>query len=848
MQVFITCIFFLIKYSRFNYIKKLPLYIFLLLLLTCAKEDSQDPGTTPSSITPRYTLTASAGEGGSVSPTTGSFNSGAQVSVTATPNSGYQFTSWSNGSTANPVTVTLNSNTSITANFALIPVYTISVSTEEGGSVSSNGGEYQEGTQVRLTATPDEGFEFSGWSDGSTEATRVITASENLTLTATFSELIKSYTLKVTSGEGGSVSSEGGEYNEGTEVTLTATADDGYRFTVWSDGSTEESITITLSEDTSIEAIFEMIPIYNLTVKESQGGTISGLGGDYEQGSMVTLTATPDEGFQFIRWSDGTLESTIELTIENDITIEAFFAIPPKIELISEPLKMFTKGISDTLALSYNYSEGFDYLSISSQYGNVSIINEPNQGDTSGLISIEYITNLIENVDKTSTISGSDIVTITVNGYESLSTEFSFQVRTQPKPQFKDYSLGTKETLNYFPHKLNVQKIRYLNQKDNQFTDVCWGENIIREYNRWGNVKDDLKNPVYADINNDGYFDIILHAVYQDGGIENYMIQDGFLEVYLYQNGEFVYSDILESHRYVNAFKIFPADFDLDGDVDLYILNSGRDANPFTGDRSVILENQFSNNKFVEHLLGQTHFTHGAAIVDIDQDGDLDIYESGRGGSNYFSGIYRNLGNMNFLEVNNYIDGTHFFNSDFLDSEFNDIDGDGNIDKVGTYTEWGECPSDLPSNVPFCPSYNPLVFWGSNNGSLSFNNVSEIPKVNGFGVPLKIMFYDIDNDSNDEIILSRVGGSFWGDPNFYTGFYIQILDVDDNRNIIDVTNTYIENNQSVEGYCGPADYYLTSKISDLDNNGFIDLIGKSLYDSSNFLRWEWNGNKFIRVE
>ena len=818
-----------------------------MIFLTCAKEDSQAPGATPSSITPRYTLLASAGEGGSVSPTTGSFNSGTQVSVTATANSGYQFTTWSNGSTANPVTVTLNSNTSITANFALIPVYTISVSTEEGGSVSSNGGEYQEGTQVTLTATPDEGFEFSGWSDGSTEATRVITASEDLTLTASFTELIISYTLTVTSGEGGSVSSEGGEYNEGTEVTLTATADDGYRFTVWSNGSTEESITITLSEDTSIEAIFEMIPIYNLTIKESQGGTISGLGGDYEQGSMVTLTATPDEGFQFIRWSDGTLESTIELTIENDITIEAFFAIPPKIELISEPLKMFTKGISDTLALSYNYSEGFDYLSISSQYGNVSIINEPNQGDTSGLISIEYITNLIENVDKTSTISGSDIVTITVNGYESLSTEFSFQVRTQPKPQFKDYSLGTKETLNYFPHKLNIQKIRYLNQKDNQFTDVCWGENIIREYNRWGNVKDDLKNPVYADINNDGYFDIILHAVYQDGGIENYMIQDGFLEVYLYQNGEFVYSDILESHRYVNAFKIFPADFDLDGDVDLYILNSGRDANPFTGDRSVILENQFSNNKFVEHLLGQTHFTHGAAIVDIDQDGDLDIYESGRGGSNYFSGIYRNLGNMNFLEVNNYIDGTHFFNSDFLDSEFNDIDGDGNIDKVGTYTEWGECPSDLPSNVPFCPSYNPLVFWGSNNGSLSFNNVSEIPKVDGFGVPLKIMFYDIDDDSNDEIILSRVGGSFWGDPNFYTGFYIQILDVDDNRNIIDVTNTYIENNQSVEGYCGPADYYLTSKISDLDNNGFIDLIGKSLYDSSNFLRWEWNGVKFIKI-
>jgi hypothetical protein len=117
--------------------KKLSLYISLLFLLTCAKEDSQAPNNTPSNITPRYTLTASAGEGGSVSPTTGSFNAGTQVSITATPNAGYSFSGWSNGSTANPVTVTLNSNTSITANFALIPVYTITVSAEEGGSVSS---------------------------------------------------------------------------------------------------------------------------------------------------------------------------------------------------------------------------------------------------------------------------------------------------------------------------------------------------------------------------------------------------------------------------------------------------------------------------------------------------------------------------------------------------------------------------------------------------------------------------------------------------------------------------------------------------------------------------------------
>ena len=45
---------------------KLPIYISLLLLLTCAKEDSQAPNTPPAQIVKQYTLTASAGDGGSV--------------------------------------------------------------------------------------------------------------------------------------------------------------------------------------------------------------------------------------------------------------------------------------------------------------------------------------------------------------------------------------------------------------------------------------------------------------------------------------------------------------------------------------------------------------------------------------------------------------------------------------------------------------------------------------------------------------------------------------------------------------------------------------------------------------
>ena len=129
--------------------KNLHLYLSLLFVLTCAKDNPDTiDNSTPVTIIPKYTLTASAGDGGSVTGG-GTFSSGTQVSVTATPNSGYSFSGWSNGSTSNPVTLSITSNTSITANFLLIPIYNIQLNAEEGGSVTGSG-EYQEGSQLTI--------------------------------------------------------------------------------------------------------------------------------------------------------------------------------------------------------------------------------------------------------------------------------------------------------------------------------------------------------------------------------------------------------------------------------------------------------------------------------------------------------------------------------------------------------------------------------------------------------------------------------------------------------------------------------------------------------------------------
>ena len=108
------------------------------------------------------------------------------------------------------------------------------------------------------------------------------------TPTAEPKETITQYTLTVTSGEGGTVSSEGGTYDEGTEVTITATPDERYKFTSWSNGSTEENIVITINSESTLTANFEL-----LLNGFYQFDTIS-LANDGKSNSVTSLAADLD--------------------------------------------------------------------------------------------------------------------------------------------------------------------------------------------------------------------------------------------------------------------------------------------------------------------------------------------------------------------------------------------------------------------------------------------------------------------------------------------------------------------------------------------------------------------------
>ena len=70
-------------------------------------------------------------------------------------------------------------------------------------------------------------------------------------------ETIK-YTVSITAGEGGIVSTSGGEYEKGTSLTISATANTGYEFEKWSDDNTENPRTITINSNLLLEAQFRL--------------------------------------------------------------------------------------------------------------------------------------------------------------------------------------------------------------------------------------------------------------------------------------------------------------------------------------------------------------------------------------------------------------------------------------------------------------------------------------------------------------------------------------------------------------------------------------------------------------
>ena len=212
----------------------------------------------------------------------GAFPAGSTNTVTATANSHFVFANWTeNGvivSTSSNYPVVLNSDETLVANFTTYYTLSNTVSPSDGGTVSA-GGTYLQGASVYVTATNNNGFEFTGWTGDATgtENPLFVTITTNLNITANFASNSANITWtvltnvpaygKVTPNLNGKVLTANHNY------TLTATALAGNVFSNWTGTitSTKNPLTIKAESNMVIQANF--VPNPFLLVK----GTYNGL-------------------------------------------------------------------------------------------------------------------------------------------------------------------------------------------------------------------------------------------------------------------------------------------------------------------------------------------------------------------------------------------------------------------------------------------------------------------------------------------------------------------------------------------------------------------------------------------
>ena len=271
---------------------------------------------------------------------------GDEVLLSATTIPGWSFEGWDGDvvSTAETTAVTIDAPKAITATFTQ-DQYVLDVTIQNDG-VGGAGNvvtrtpdqpTYVYGDQVQLTAVPEPGWKFVGWSGGiaGTSPTISITMLQSEAVTATFEQ--EQYELNVTVvnngiGTGGSValSPSKSTYVYGEVVTLSATLSPGWSFGGWSGGvtSSELSTQLTITGDTNVTATFDQIK-YDIDINLVGGGsvTLDPQKDFYIYGDQVSLVADGGTCWTFSQWSgDLTGTTPVEfVTVTDDLSINAEF-------------------------------------------------------------------------------------------------------------------------------------------------------------------------------------------------------------------------------------------------------------------------------------------------------------------------------------------------------------------------------------------------------------------------------------------------------------------------------------------------------------------------------------------
>ena len=317
-----------------------------------------------------YTITATANPtaGGTVSGG-GAHDYGTNVTLTATPASGYHFVNWTKDgtvvSTNASYSFVVSGAATYVANFELNS-YAINVSANPtaGGTVDG-GGTFNHFATCTLKATPSTGYHFVNWTkDGtvvSTETTYSFEVASAGNYVANFE--LNSYAITATADPtaGGTITGAA-TYTHFSTCTLTASANTGYHFVNWTKDGVEVSNTETYSFEVNGAATYVAhfeLNSYAITVSADPvaGGTVGG-DGTYNHFATCTLTATPTTGYHFVNWTKDGVEVSTSTTYAFEVVgagdyVAVFKLNSYEITATADP----AEGGTITGASTYNHFE-----------------------------------------------------------------------------------------------------------------------------------------------------------------------------------------------------------------------------------------------------------------------------------------------------------------------------------------------------------------------------------------------------------------------------------------------------------------------------------------------------------
>jgi uncharacterized protein (TIGR02145 family) len=193
----------------------------------------------------------------------------------------------------------------------------------------------------------------------------------NQTIKATFQKIITQlpkFTVTITPPINGIITvmdgnipvETGAVLDSGTVLRLSAIPAEGYEFVRWWNNSTNPMRNHTLMEDVTISAVFREIgTTYTVTITPPTNGTITVMNGSIPVTSgtalpantVLSLTATPAEGFEFEKWWDNHTSPTRSISLTKNETISAEFKLKEVsiVEIIEKKLMVYPNPVTDVL-------------------------------------------------------------------------------------------------------------------------------------------------------------------------------------------------------------------------------------------------------------------------------------------------------------------------------------------------------------------------------------------------------------------------------------------------------------------------------------------------------------------